>query len=138
MWVKSVPKTMTERSGQPDPAEAIRRTLSEQHHQIQTHDSSLRSLVEQQRQTNLQIEQFASLLQHTLNSITAPVIEGATAPPVTQQLSHSHDVTSTNTEKYSGGQEIIRVFSCNVRLFLTTPCCPSHMTMSRFPMFWGC
>ncbi|MED6255303.1 hypothetical protein ATANTOWER_007495 [Ataeniobius toweri] len=102
MWVKSVRNIMTEHSGQPNPAEAFRRTLSEQHHQITTHDSSLCSLFEQQKQTNQQIEPLTSLFQHTLSNLTAPALEGAAASPVSQQLPHSRDVTSPNPEKFSG------------------------------------
>ncbi|MEQ2296339.1 hypothetical protein AMECASPLE_023799 [Ameca splendens] len=108
MWVKTIHKTMTEHSGQPDPAEVVRRTLSEQSHLIQAHDSTLWSLAEQLGQTNLQIEQLASMLQHTLSSVPIPAAEGATAPPVTQQLPHSRDITSPNPEKYSGPKGWVR------------------------------
>ncbi|MED6246244.1 hypothetical protein ATANTOWER_014834 [Ataeniobius toweri] len=52
MWVKAARKTMTEHSGQSDPADTLRRTLSDHSLQIQSHGSSLRSLLEQQRHTN--------------------------------------------------------------------------------------
>ncbi|MEQ2314913.1 hypothetical protein AMECASPLE_016824 [Ameca splendens] len=102
MWVRSLTKTMTEYSGQQDPAEALKRTLSEHSSQILPHDSSLRSLAEQQRQTNVQPEQIALMLQHTLISQISTTAEGAKASPVSQQLPHLRDVTSPNPVKYSG------------------------------------
>ncbi|MED6244171.1 hypothetical protein ATANTOWER_028000 [Ataeniobius toweri] len=93
---------MTEHSGQQDPAEALRRTLSEHANQIHLHDSSLRSLSEQQLQTNQQLEQIASMLQQTLSSQSSADVDGDAAPPSSQQLTHSRDVTSPNPKKFSG------------------------------------
>ncbi|KAK5621049.1 hypothetical protein CRENBAI_014866 [Crenichthys baileyi] len=64
---------MTERSGQPDPAENFQRTLAEHSQQIRSHDSTLWEIVEQQRQANHQVEQLASLLQQACHPlISAP------------------------------------------------------------------
>ncbi|MEQ2293858.1 hypothetical protein AMECASPLE_037747 [Ameca splendens] len=102
MWVRSIPKTMTENSRQPDPAEALRRTLSEHANQIHFHDSSLHSLSGQQHQTNQQLEQITTMLQQTLNSQSTVQVDGTVAPPVSQQLPHCRDITSPNSEKFSG------------------------------------
>ncbi|MEQ2223670.1 hypothetical protein ILYODFUR_038980, partial [Ilyodon furcidens] len=62
MWVRSALKTMTEHSGQPDPAEVRQRTLTEHSQQIQSHGTTLRTLLDRQQQTNQQLDQMASLL----------------------------------------------------------------------------
>ncbi|MED6251833.1 hypothetical protein ATANTOWER_003486 [Ataeniobius toweri] len=108
MRVKAVNKTMTEHSGQSDPAEALRRTLADHSHQIQSPGTTLQTVVEQQRHTNRQLEQLASLFQHVVNTRTFQAPEGVTANPVStvslvsQQLPHSRDVISPNPEKFSG------------------------------------
>ncbi|MEQ2241143.1 hypothetical protein ILYODFUR_022370 [Ilyodon furcidens] len=102
MWVKFVNKTMTEHSGQTDPAETLRRRLFEHNLQIHSHDSTLRVLCEQQRQTNQQLEQVTSLLQHTLLPKASTTPEGVVGPPVSQQLPPGRDITPPNPEKFSG------------------------------------
>ncbi|MEQ2221441.1 hypothetical protein ILYODFUR_016012, partial [Ilyodon furcidens] len=55
----------------------------------------------QQRQTNQQLEQIASMLQHSLSTQSSTSVDGATAPSVSQQLPHPCDVISPNPEKFS-------------------------------------
>ncbi|MEQ2280340.1 hypothetical protein AMECASPLE_018710 [Ameca splendens] len=102
MWVKSAIRSMTEHSGQLDPAEALQRILAEQSQQIQSHDSTLRTILEQQRQATQQIEQLASLLKHASGLRAAAAVEGAAEPSASQHLPHVRDVTSPNPEKFSG------------------------------------
>ncbi|MED6279361.1 hypothetical protein CHARACLAT_033635 [Characodon lateralis] len=102
MHIKFVNKTTTEHSGQTNPAETLRRTLSEHSLQIQSHDSTLRALFEQQRQTNQQLEQVTSLLQHTLLPKASTMPEGAVGPPMSQQLPPGRDITPPIPETFSG------------------------------------
>ncbi|MED6259439.1 hypothetical protein ATANTOWER_022789 [Ataeniobius toweri] len=55
-----------------------------------------------QLQTNQQVEQIASMLQHSLSTKSTSGVDGATASPVSQQLPYSRDVISPNPEKFSG------------------------------------
>ncbi|MEQ2296715.1 hypothetical protein AMECASPLE_027399 [Ameca splendens] len=64
--------------------------------------STLRALCEQQRQTNRQLEQVTSLLQHTLLPKASTTPEGAVGPPVSQQLPPGRDITPHNPKKFSG------------------------------------
>ncbi|MEQ2310851.1 hypothetical protein AMECASPLE_013505 [Ameca splendens] len=101
MWVRSALKTMTERSGQPDPTEALQRTLTEHSQQIQSHGTTLRTLLDRQQQTNQQLDQMASVLQHTLSSGTAAPTGATAEPPVSQQLPLGRDISSPNPERFS-------------------------------------
>ncbi|MEQ2282491.1 hypothetical protein AMECASPLE_001203 [Ameca splendens] len=106
MWVKSIKNTMTEHSGQSDPAETLRRILIEHSLQIQSQGSTLHTLLEQQRHSSQQLDQMASILLHALNLQTPQSPEQAAkssaSPPVSQQLLCSRDVTPPNLENYSG------------------------------------
>ncbi|MEQ2293677.1 hypothetical protein AMECASPLE_035994 [Ameca splendens] len=101
MWVKSAVKTMTEHSGQPNPAGTLQRTLAEHSQQIQAHGSTLQTLLDQQRQTNQQLEHLASLCQCACSPESATPVGGAAEHLAPQQL-HSRDVTSPHPKKFSG------------------------------------
>ncbi|MEQ2299892.1 hypothetical protein AMECASPLE_019635, partial [Ameca splendens] len=54
-----------------------------------------------QQQTNQQLDQMSSMLQHALNTSPSSSTEVAAASLVSQQLPHSRDVTSPNLERFS-------------------------------------
>uniref|UniRef100_A0A096MFZ9 CCHC-type domain-containing protein n=1 Tax=Poecilia formosa TaxID=48698 RepID=A0A096MFZ9_POEFO len=81
MWVKKLPPSMTEQSGQDtDPAETLRRTIREQHTIIQTHDSALKELSNRQAETNSRLDELITFLQASSRQATAPAAAAASAP----------------------------------------------------------
>ncbi|MEQ2288592.1 hypothetical protein AMECASPLE_024258 [Ameca splendens] len=137
LWVKAA-KTTTEHSGTSDPAEPLRRVISDFGHQIQSHDSTLCALMDQQRNTNQQLEQMASLLQHALTVEPSSTPDGSTASAVSQQLSHSRGITSTNPEKFPVRLIVVEVFSFSVHSFSIAHLSLFPMMMSKFNLFLVC
>uniref|UniRef100_A0A3B3Y7H1 CCHC-type domain-containing protein n=1 Tax=Poecilia mexicana TaxID=48701 RepID=A0A3B3Y7H1_9TELE len=97
MWVRNIPKTMTEHSGETNLADALRETLEEQHSLIQSHEAVLRSLSKEQSVTNQRLEYLGFLLQKQQSEEAPQAGDGPTPQP-----SQSTDYRVPTPDKFSG------------------------------------